>query len=70
MHFQDVVQYERERFRQPWVRIPMYILGCAIFLGVLPMLAASQARANAGAWTVLALAALTLPPLVLWLSPA
>lgn len=70
MHFRDVVQFERERLRQPWVRIPMFILGCAIFLGVLPMLAASQARGNAGAWTVLALAALTLPPLVLWLSPA
>ena len=70
MHVREVVRYQRERLRQPWVRIPMFVLACAIFLGVLPLLAASRARGNPGAWVVLALAALTLPPLVLWLSPA
>ena len=48
----------------------MFILGCAILLGVLPMIAASPARSNPGAWMVLGLAATTLPMLVLWLSPA
>ena len=70
MHFQDVVQYQRERLRNPWVRIPMAILGSAIVLGMLPMIAASPVRGNPGTWMVLALAATTLPLLVLWLSPA
>jgi fructose-specific phosphotransferase system IIC component len=70
MHFQDVVQYQRERLRNPWVRIPMAILGSAIVLGMLPMIAASPVRGNPGTWMILALAATTLPLLVLWLSPA
>lgn len=70
MHLQDIVQYQKERFRNPWTRIPMFILGAAILLGVLPMIAASPARSNPGAWMVLGLAATTLPLLVLWLSPA
>jgi hypothetical protein len=70
MHFQDVVQYQKERLQNPWVRIPMFILGCAVLLGMLPLIAASPARTNPGTWMVLALAAITLPLLVLWLSPA
>ena len=48
----------------------MFILGCAILLGMLPMIVASPARSNPGTWMVLGLAAITLPLLVLWLSPA
>ena len=70
MHYQDVVQYQKERLQNPWVRIPMFILGCAVLLGMLPLIAASPARTNPGTWMVLALAATTLPLLVLWLSPA
>jgi hypothetical protein len=70
MHFQEVVQYERERLRNPWVRLPMFILGCAIVLGMLPLIVVSSARSNPATWMVLGLAAVTLPMLVLWLSPA
>ena len=48
----------------------MFILGFAVLLGMLPMIAASPARSNPGTWMVLGLAAITLPLLVLWLSPA
>jgi hypothetical protein len=70
MHLHDIVQYQKERLRDPWTRIPMFILGCAILLGVLPMIATSPSRSNPGTWMVLGLAATTLPLLVLWLSPA
>jgi hypothetical protein len=70
MHFQDVVQYQKQRLHDPWVRIPMFLLGGAVLLGMLPLIAASPARSNPGTWMVLALAATTLPLLVLWLSPA
>ncbi len=69
MLFRDVIQYQKERLRDPWVRIPMLVLGGAILLGLLPMIATSQARGNPGAWLVLVLAAATLPLLILWLSP-
>jgi len=69
MLFQDVVQYQKERLQNPWVRIPMFLLGGAVLLGMLPLIAASPARSNPGTWMVLCLAATTLPLLVLWLSP-
>jgi two-component system sensor histidine kinase AlgZ len=70
MLLQDVIQYERERLRNPWVRLPMFILGGAIVLGMLPLLVASSARSNPATWMVLTLAAVSLPLLVLGLSPA
>jgi hypothetical protein len=69
MLLQDVIQYQKERIRNPWVRLPMFIIGCAVLLGVLPLIAASPIRSNPGTWMVLGLAAITLPLLVLWLSP-
>ena len=69
MRLQDVIRYEKERFRNPWVRLPIFILGGAIILGMLPILAASSARGNPATWMVLGLAAVSLPMLVLWLSP-
>jgi Histidine kinase len=70
MLLQDVIHYERERLRKPWVRWPMLILGGAIVLGMLPLIAISPAWRNPATWMVLGLAAITLPVLVLWLSPA
>jgi len=70
MRFRQVLAYEKERLRNPWVRVPMLALAGSLFLAWAPMLLASQSRRHPIAWQVLVMDAIALPALILWTSPA
>ena len=70
MRLDQVITYEKERFRNPWVRVPMLALAGSLFLAWVPLLMNSTASRNPIAWQTLMLDVLALPALILWVSPA